>query len=76
MLCLTCFVSVPLYACESFFDLFFHHYPGGSVFREAYESIVILSLYRLLVSLLGGPDQVLTNVHLYIAVLSLLWCVM
>jgi hypothetical protein len=30
-------ILVPLYACESFFDLFFKHYPGGSVFREAYE---------------------------------------
>lgn len=50
--------TVPLYAVESFFDLFFKHYPGGSVFREAYESIVILSLYRLLVALLGGMDQV------------------
>ncbi len=35
-------ILVPLYACESFFDLFFKHYPGGSVFREAYEVCAIL----------------------------------
>ena len=35
-------ILVPLYACESFFDLFFKHYPGGSVFREAYEVCAIV----------------------------------
>ena len=51
-------IMIPFYSLESFFDLYFKHYPGGSVFREAYESVVIWSSYCLLISLLGGELQI------------------